>query len=166
MCRPILITRRWFIHSAAAATSLVIVGCQSTPPRRSSKTQSLDQSQASAPITNTDACANRLHDISGGLLLYYAVNHRLPANLDELRQLPGFVPTDFVCPVSKKPYVYNPIGVQTLGQPERIILYDPAPSHSGFRWAVTFIEPQRETDPPITKVIGLPESHFNLRPPR
>jgi hypothetical protein len=109
----------------------------------------------------------RLHDICGPLLLYYATNHHLPANLEELRQVPGFTLTEpFTCPVSQKPYVYNPIGVQTVGQPERIILHDPAPSHSGMRWAVSIIEPQRESDPLVTKVVGLPESYFTLRIPR
>jgi hypothetical protein len=160
---------------ALTVLTLTLVGCQTTtttttPRKTITHTQTLDQSSTSADkpidqITPTDPCASQLHDLCHPLLLYYATRHQLPERIEELRQIPGFESAHFICPVSKKPYIYNPIGVQTAGQPARIVLYDPAPSHSGFRWAISIIEPQRESDPLITKVIGLPESHFSLRIP-
>jgi hypothetical protein len=116
-------------------------------------------------IKNTDECATRLHDLCGPLLLYYKLNHQLPATLDQLRRTPGFDPgQELACPVSKRPYTYNPIGIMTQDRQPRINLYDPAPSHAGFRWAVSIIEPKEEDGPLITKVVALPESAFTFQP--
>jgi hypothetical protein len=118
--------------------------------------------QAAAPaISNTDPCASRLHDICEPLLLYYLKNHQLPRRLEELRDLPGFEQIELTCPVSNKPYLYNPIGITTAENRTRLICYDPAPSHFGLRWAISIIEPE-ENGPLVTKVIGLPESHFSF----
>ena len=88
-------------------------------------------------LSNTDACATRLHDLCGPLLFYYQRNHRLPGNINELADMPGYEPSmAFACPVSKRPYVYNPVGIVTTDKRPRPILYDPAPSHSGMRWAI------------------------------
>src|SRR5688572_19141716 len=155
--------------------ALPLTACQPTPtqpPARQRPTythitpkQSSSQEKTSDQITNTDPCASRLHDLCAPLLLYYATRQELPEQLEDLRRIPGYESAQFTCPVSNQPYIYNPVGVQTVGQPARIVLYDPAPSHSGFRWAIAIIEPPRPTDPLITKVIGLPESHFSLRIP-
>src|SRR4029079_15400995 len=45
---------------------------------------------ATTPILTADPCANRLHDICGALLLYYAVYRQLPGQLNELSRVPGF----------------------------------------------------------------------------
>jgi hypothetical protein len=118
------------------------------------------------PILAADPCANRLHDVGGALLLYYAINRQLPGQLDELARLPGFEHvTDFTCPVSKRPFVYNPVGILDLERNTRVIIYDPAPSHNGTRWAISVVEP-RGNEALVTKVVGLPESWFVLHPPR
>jgi len=142
-----------------------LAGCQSTPTKPAPPAQVKAQPEPVAPISNTDACAGRLHDICGPLLLYYATRHRLPARLEDLRDVPGFEASmQFACPISRKPYVYNPVGLLRPEDPSRVILFDPAPSHSGMRWAVAIIEP-RDNGPLVTKVIALPESHFNLQLP-
>jgi hypothetical protein len=118
-----------------------------------------------APITNTDACATRLHDLCEPLLFYYLKNHKLPGRLDELKGEPGFDgPVDLTCPVSHLPYVYNPVGILTAVSRSRIIAYDAAPSHSGMRWAISIIEPE-DNGPLIARVVALPESHFQLNIP-
>ncbi|MEP0842766.1 MAG: hypothetical protein HRF43_08645 [Phycisphaerae bacterium] len=138
-------------------------GCvepQSQPP---SSRPPAPRSTEGAPITNTDPCATRLHDICGPLLLYYARRHQLPARLEELSGVPGFEEIkDFTCPVSGRPYVYDPAGTISSAPPSRVILYDPAPSHSGLRWAVSIIEPEGD-GPLVTKVIALQESYFTRR---
>ncbi|MDB5321850.1 MAG: hypothetical protein JWN40_3481 [Phycisphaerales bacterium] len=143
-------------------------GCQSKQPAQPAPY--IHKSTAAAPtakdpvatITNTDPCAGQLHDISEPLLLYYLKNHRLPGRLEELRAIPGFESIDLTCPVSKRPYLYNPIGLTTAENRARIICYDPAPSHSGMRWAISIIEPEDDNGPLVTKVIALPESHFTF----
>lgn len=126
---------------------------------------------ASAPISNTDECAERLHDIIGGLYEYYLGNHRLPARLEDLRQLRGFEKLELTCPVSKLPYVYNPVGIITPDNQPRIICYDAAPSHYGpphveMRWAISIIEPRELNGPLVAKVVAVPESAFTLKLPR
>ena len=116
---------------------------------------------AGPAISNTDPCASRLHDICEPLLLYYLKNGKLPGRLEELRDLPGFEQIELTCPVSNKPYLYNPIGITTAENRTRLICYDPAPSHFGMRWAISIIEPE-ENGPLVTKVIGLPEAHFTF----
>jgi hypothetical protein len=112
----------------------------------------------SAPIQTTDACASRLHDICG-LLLMYSLNHPdLPASLDELRSEPGFDEVkEFVCPVSHKPYVYNPGGLPY--ENGFLVMYDATPAHSGMRWAILITRPTG-TQPLETKVIAVKESFF------
>jgi hypothetical protein len=147
-------------------------GCQSDsrPVTASPRNPPVVQKTASAartkepvaPITNTDPCASRLHDICEPLLLYYIKHDQLPGRLEELREIPGFEKLELICPVSKKPYLYNPIGITTSESRARIICYDAAPSHSGMRWAISIIEPQQENGALVTKVIALPESHFTF----
>src|SRR5438132_638782 len=52
------------------------------PPERSGGKQ--------IPVSNTDPCAMRLHDLCAPLLLYYGMNHSLPPRLEDLRQVTGF----------------------------------------------------------------------------
>jgi len=158
--------RRFQTPAAVLCTSLLwtaallTTGCEGAgskaAPGRASATQPADV----APITNTDACATRLHDLCGPLLLYYATRQDLPMSLDQLAGVPGFENVrDFTCPVSGQRYIYNPSGIAGLDPGSRVIIYDPAPSHSGIRWGVSILEP-RPGAPLVAKVIGLPESRF------
>lgn len=111
-----------------------------------------------APITNTDPCATRLHDLCGPLLLYYSVQGRLPERLTELVDVPGPERVrELVCPVSGRPYIYDPSGIPGLEPGARVIIYDPLPSHSGIRWGISIKLPDGD-GALIAKVIGLPES--------
>jgi hypothetical protein len=154
---------------------IALAGCQSetkpvtawprNPPVQNTASARAARETAVAPITNTDPCASRLHDICEPLLLYYIKHDKLPGRLEELRDIPGFESLELICPVSKKSYLYNPIGITTSESRARIICYDAAPSHSGMRWAISIIEPQ-DNGPLVTKVIALPESHFTFMAPR
>src|SRR5688572_1300049 len=215
-------SRRHLLRSGALLAAAV-VGCQSNPrqPDAQSKTaRNANKATAQtpvAPISNTDACATRLHEVCGPLLLYYATRHQLPERPENPPKIPGFKPSasrsapapiphpdpcptpppgicrpppphspprhppperpeelaqmpgfesvgELVCPVSKRPYLYNPIGVMTKGEPARIIMYDPAPSHSRMRRAIAVIEPQRQIDPLTTQLTALPQSPSTLPP--
>ena len=121
-----------------------------------------------APISSAaDPCADRLHALCGPLLFYYAVKHRLPEHVEELRDLAGPDPdVAFFCPVSGKPYVYNPKGLpRGGGKPGVMILYDAEPSHSGLRWAVTAKEPKNTAQPLVTEVVAEKELTFHDAPP-
>ena len=111
-------------------------------------------------LTLHDPCSSRLHDICGPLLLYYATNLRLPKSLDELKQMPGFESiNDYTCPVSGKAYVYNPRGVRGPNVSQIAVIYDPEPTHNGYRWAIAVEEPQGN-EPLQAKVVAWPESRF------
>lgn len=152
------------------SAGLAVIGCASeaTPAGEANDRQEVRDSGGvpSAPITNTDPCAMRLHDASGGLLLYVRLFGRLPSTLEDLSELPeGILELPpMICPVSEQPYVYRPTGIYLAERGSQVVLYDPAPSHAGMRWAVTFAE-STQTNTPVTKVIALPESFFLLHPP-
>ena len=123
------------LRSCAAAcliflTFLTLAGCQSVAPSRAAHGDTL----APSP---TDPCAMRLHDITGAMLLYYTLHHALPDNLEQLRPLADLdAPLDFICPVSHKPYLYQPINLAAPGADRRLLVYDPTPVHQGRRWAI------------------------------
>jgi len=115
---------------------------------------------APRPSVRVDPCAERLHDICGQLLLYYAGNKRLPRTLAELTTTGSQHVRPLVCPVSGKPYVYNPDGLRLPGRPGRLVLYDAAASHSGMRWGIFVSDP--EGDRPFTaRVILLPQESLS-----
>jgi hypothetical protein len=166
--------RRRFRNARAIVCAIVLIaGCQSTTtstrpqsqPLIAAPTKQPEKSSRAAANWSTDACATRLHDIGGAFLMYYTLNHRLPDRLDELLTIPGAEPDlQFVCPVSKTPYVYTPRGMMMPENRSRVLLYDPAPVHNGVRWALTIAEPEEEGGPMVTKVIALPESTFRFQP--
>jgi len=134
------------VLAAAVALAVLADGCQkqaATPEVR-------------RPSLEKDPCAERLHDLSGRLLLYYAAHHRLPETLAALPPLDPAHPTPTVCPASGKPYVYRPKGLAISGRPGRLVLYDPEPSHAGMRWGV-FIDKAPGANRLTARVILLPE---------
>ena len=88
------------------------------------------------PSVKKDACAERLHDVCGHMLLYYAIHRKLPPMLSALTSNGGLPLPPFVCPASGRPYVYDPSGVPIANLPGRLVLYDPEPSHSGMQWGI------------------------------
>ena len=120
-----------------------------------------------APLSATDPCADRLHAICGAMLLYYHLNRRLPADVEELRGIAGPDPdVEFTCPVSGQPYVYDPQGrPRGKGRPGLMVMYDAAPTHSGMRWAVAAEQPRNAAQPLITHVVAEQELLFHDLPP-
>jgi hypothetical protein len=109
------------------------------------------------PESVHDPCADRLGELCEGLLLYYSGHGELPESLTGLAQTasrPAVPPT---CPTSGKPYVYNPDGLEMPGRSERLIVYDPEPSHAGTRRAVMAV-PARPGNPLVLTVIRVPEA--------
>ncbi|MBC7785375.1 MAG: hypothetical protein H7144_16200, partial [Burkholderiales bacterium] len=105
----------------------------------------------------------RLHDISGAIMLYIATRNDLPGALSELQKVSD-EELLLTCPLANKPYVYTPWGLLLPEQQARIVLYDPAPSHKGYRQAIVIADPVPGRAL-TTKVIALPESFFILHPP-
>jgi hypothetical protein len=152
--------------------TIAFAGCAAPASKKSARPSQLpvaasQPSAGSAPRAGTsskltlhDPCSSRLHDICGPLLLYYATNLRLPENLDELKRMPGFESiNDYTCPVSKKPYVYNPKGVRGPNVSQIAVIYDAEPTHNGYRWVIAIEEPQGNA-PLQAKVVAWAESRF------
>jgi hypothetical protein len=108
-----------------------------------------------------DPCAERLQDIEGALLNYFLLNKHLPQKLDELKSLADFgTQLNFTCPVSKKPYVYSPAGLEAAGRAKRIYVHDPEPSHEGGkRWCI-MMPPVRPGQQPFMEVLLLDDKDF------
>ena len=93
---------------------------KATGPKRPSKSPPRpphvrrDPNAPPLPNDATDPCALRLHDLSGLLLMYYAVNKHLPDRIDELATFADdTLPFKAECPESGRPYVYAPQGLQS-----------------------------------------------------
>lgn len=127
-----------------AGLAALAAGCQTTAPA------------ARRPSVEVDACAERLHDVCGRLLLHYSLHRRLPETLESLAALDPEKPVPLVCPVSGRPYVYDPKGPPIPGRPGRLVLYDPLPSHSGMRWGV-FVDDAGDGKGLIARVVLFPE---------
>jgi len=116
--------------------------------------------QPAGPTAADDACAQRLHDLSGGLLLYYVQHQSLPMKLSQIA-LPGGAAAAteaLICPASNQPYVYNSQGLAAPDHKSRMIVYDSMPSHGGRRWAITIN--LSEGPQPQTAVLAVPENYF------
>lgn len=151
---------------AIVLSAAILPGCAKQAPPATVKKQQTTLSTPESPVAvigNTDACATRLHDICGAFLLYISQRNDLPASLAELAKVSD-EELIFSCPVSNQPYVYAPAGVLLPEHQARIILYDPAPSHLGYREAIVIADPV-PGQVPLTKIIALPESFFLMHPP-
>ena len=145
-------------------------GCQSKsqqPAARDGRATSPATQAGQAPsavnlsdITQSDPCATRMHDISGVLLMYYAVNRQLPEKLAELQPIAD-VPLEFTCPLSHLQYVYIPQGLRAEGKSKAIILHDAAASHGGTRWCTLMPNSLTQTTQSL-EVVQMPESVFRL----
>ncbi len=168
-----IVSLRWLL--VACACGAFLGGCAAS----SSPSASLDKAAAGtkattriadaatlpppAKLTVNEPCATRLHDVCGPLLLYLTANYRLPETLDELRQVPGGnTMEEFACPVSKQPYVYNLAGIVGPDISKRAVIYDSAPTHLGYRWAILLKEATPDA-PFIAEVVAWPESRFRKK---
>lgn len=149
--------------------ALLVGGCAANSAKSKSKQPATKtppvRADSEPVVSNTDACAAQMHDLCGAFLNYLRTHPTLPASLDELDR--SFLPQGeqtFFCPLAKQAYIYRPNGILLPEKNARIILYDAAPAHRGFRMAIRAEEPE-DGRAPIMKVVALPESFFLLRPP-
>src|SRR5258707_7434411 len=125
---------------------LALVACQPTPAPQTPRHSALTDSDLSNPwepnkpqtveqALDSDPCSVRLQDIEGALVLSYAMNRQLPQQLQELRGVGG-APLTLTCPTSGRPYLYSPRGLFSAGRSMKIIVWDDAPVHNGYRWCI------------------------------
>lgn len=138
------------LRPVMALALLLLPGCVVTEPGRARRHPALDP------------CAERLHDLSGKLLMHHAAHGEMPASLADLDS-PGKVAARELrtCPVTHTEYRYDPTGRELPGHPGRLIVYDATPAHDSGRWAVLLI---RGRAPLTTRVVWLPEDAFTGPP--
>ena len=96
-----------------------------------------------AALSAASPTAIQLHDLSGLLLLYYAVNHHLPQSLEQLAPYADAdTPLSLIGPTSHQTYVYIPLGLQIAGFTRRIFVYDPGLPGATAHWCIVM-------DPPV-----------------
>ena len=139
-------SREILVLTVSSALGILLSGCQ---------TQAGPASRPGAARFEIDPCADRLHDICGPLLLYYAAHKELPESLADLDGT-GSDATP-ACPITRKPYVYNRNGLQVSGRPGRLIIYDAVACQSGTRCGI-LVETPRPGQPLVTRVIRVPET--------
>ncbi len=125
---------------------MTLLGCQGAPAPKAGQPK---------PQPVLDGCSERLHSLCEPLLLSYAAHKRFPGSLDELRR--GNAKLSLTCPVSGKPYEYNPDGLEVLGRSLWVIVYDSVPCHSGLRWTIV-CEAPRPGKPLVPFVLNLDSS--------
>ncbi|HEV8608234.1 MAG TPA: hypothetical protein VGQ99_23055 [Tepidisphaeraceae bacterium] len=137
-------------------------GCKSAPssqPRSGAPAANPGLHSNAADLSPLDPCPERLHDIAGALLNFLVQYNHLPPTLEDLPPIKGGAPVLLTCPLSNQKYIYNPDGIKF--PPNRwAIVYDPAPSHSNYRWAIVFSQSSQPGAAPIPSVLAIPESEF------
>ncbi len=108
----------------------------------------------------TDPCANRLDTIAGDLLLYVAINHRLPAKLEDMQAAqPSDAKIEITCPITREPYVYSTRGLQIPGMPGRLIVYDASAAHAETRWGI-LMQPSAAGGAPQLDIVHMDRVQF------
>lgn len=156
---PMCHTRTTFVLLAGLLAAMFLIGGCAAPADQASAAKPADRPAVSPSAI--DPCANNLHDISGAMLVYLNLNGRFPPTLDTLEPLPGEKILFFTCPVSGRPYIFNPAGIHLVERAAYIIVYDAQPAHDGLRWAIIMDEPDPDKAP-VMKVSQIPESLFLL----
>ena len=110
------------------------VGCQAQPAGATSAR--VPPPKATGEIEH---CAANLHDLSGYLLQYYVMNHKLPDTLGDLKPL-AESELPLTCPISQQPYIYIAQGLRSNSDPRWLLIYEPVP-HDGIRNAILGAEP-------------------------
>ena len=126
---------------------LVAAGC---------RTSASPQTRQGNAVPQIDPCADNLHDVCGQLLLYYAKYHKLPPQLEELKRV-GTVRIPMVCPVTRKPYVYDPKGLQVSDWPGKVIMYEAVPCFGKECWGI-LVEFPKDDQPLLAHVVRIPTS--------
>ena len=136
----------------------LVAGCKSTTTSATTAQPQISNRQPQA-LSPLDPCPERLQDLAGALLNFMAQYNRLPPTLEDLPPLKPGTPLALTCPLTNQKYIYNPDGIKFSGN-RWAVVYDPAPSHSNYRWAIAFAAPKQQGHAPVPTVIAIGEAEF------
>ena len=137
--------------TCAMISLLILIGCQAGAP-------GTGDVEGAPVMSSFDPCADRLHQISGHILLFHLLRNRLPRDIEELNEflLARGEQTPLQCPQSGRQYIYSDEGLPIDQPPGRVILYDAEPAHDGLRWGI-LKKPRHGDQPLLFDVILVPE---------
>lgn len=106
-------------------------------------------------------CDARLHEVSGLLLMYYALHKGLPPKLEDLAPLadPG-QEASFTCPYASKPYVYVRQSLSLPTRQRQLVVYAPVAGRNGLRRAIVMSGPGGPQQAPSADVVQLTDERF------
>ena len=158
---------RWIDQVRWPAVALVLIGalawasgCQTTQTTaRSSADASPPREDGPVAPLDTQASAERLHEIAGSLLLYYVKHQKLPDKLTELTDDAALDCPPLVSPTSGQAYVYHHPPLPMRARPGALLIHEPAPYGPGseafdepVHWAMLIDDRPGQTAP-VTQVI-------------
>ncbi|HVX83357.1 MAG TPA: hypothetical protein VH253_00930 [Phycisphaerae bacterium] len=153
-----------------------MAACSSTPKQAARNSFNDDQPVVARPPDRqgpldvqgysaaTDPSAERLQDICGALLFYYANIHHMPKSMTDLAAFSD-EDLDFTSPVSHRQYEYRPISLRGSVDHPELVMYDPDPMRDGTRWGIVGAPPAGDR-PVALWVVRFNQAEMNeyLRP--
>jgi hypothetical protein len=159
MLRPARLT-----IAPAALAGLLLAACVSPSPGPAASAS--DAERRASLEANTDPTAIYLHDLSEGLLLYYAVHGQWPRSLSDIAAggategaSGGGGGGD---PASGQPFLYTPDAPQLKGLPGRLLVCQSVATGRGGRWAL-LVGGTGRAGSTVTYVRRLPESMLGTK---
>jgi hypothetical protein len=111
----------------------------SNPLIEPSKTDAGAVAPVAAKTSVTDPTADRLHEISGDLLIYYARKHTLPPTLEAIGALAPDLPP-LKDAGTGQPLIYFPDAPPIPGRPGNLLVQSPARNSQNGHWAILIKE--------------------------
>jgi hypothetical protein len=170
------LSRKFASMLAGCLLAAMLAGCE---PGGAGKpvAQAATTTSAGTIDEQLNPCAEKLHDLCQQLLMYYLAHKELPpslADLDSQGTSTHPAKNAWCCPISGKPYIYNPQGLPLLNLKGSMIVYDSLPCGRGrlggsgnslsqkttpVRWGI-LMQPHRPGRPLVISVVSQPEAVF------
>ena len=126
------------------------------------------RSEQSLPIEKalrSDPVASQMHEISGAMLQYFAINGRLPPKLEDLQSMADIGrPLIFESVKTGAPFTYVPAGLHSPDDNRQIVLHDEKPAKTNYRWVILMQLPKARQGA-ATWVVPLSEPVFRTYVP-
>jgi hypothetical protein len=100
-----------------------------------------------------DPVAQRMHEVSGLILLFHGAYNRLPASLQELCVATGEDPSAVTDPATGRAIAYSSSSFASTSSAGKVIAYASPSAGDGACWCITFSE---ATGSAVCRVVPLP----------
>jgi hypothetical protein len=152
--------RIWAAVVVCISAAVMGSGCQ-LPSKPAAPTR--------APVERDplDPVAERMHELSGQILLFHSAYKRLPKSLQELCQAVGEDTRAALDPATGRPVAYDPAGFANISGAGRVIAYASPSGPGDSCWCISFTEAGGAA---VCRVVPLPASDLlstnRTKPPK